>query len=103
MIDYVLCVSGNEMIEGDEVSLNLEGDLRQKEIYFDDQETLEKIFNSLKEQKEVTIKENFGLFMKDRKEKLIIKTLTGFYQNGNERKMLFSFQKDEITLHSKSY
>ncbi len=51
MIDYVLCVSGNEVIEGDEVSLNLEGDLRQKEIYFDDQETLEKIFNSLKEQK----------------------------------------------------
>ena len=89
MIDYVLCISGNEVIEG------VEGDFRQKEIFFDDQETLEEIFNSLKEQKEVTIKENFGLFMKARKEKLIIKTLTGFYQNDNERKMLFSFQKDE--------
>ena len=95
MIDYVLCVSGNEVIEGGEVSLNLEGDFLQKEIYFDDQETLEKIFNSLKEMKEVTIKENYGLFMKDKKEKLIIKTLTGFYQNGNERKMLFSYQKEK--------
>ena len=95
MMDYVLCVSGNEVIEGGEVSLNLEGDFLQKEIYFDDQETLEKIFNSLKEMKEITIKENGGLFMKDKKEKLIIKTLTGFYQNGNERKMLFSYQKEE--------
>ena len=94
-MDYVLCVSGNEVIEGGEVSLNLEGDFLQKEIYFDDQETLEKIFNSLKEMKEITIKENGGLFMKDKKEKLIIKTLTGFYQNGNERKMLFSYQKEE--------
>ncbi len=102
MMDYVLCVSGNEVIEGGEVSLNLEGDFLQKEIYFYDQDTLEKIFNSLKEMNEVNlseldfIKENGGIFMKEKNDKLIVlKSLTGFYQNGNERKMLFSFQKEE--------